>query len=279
MGLLLERIAERAATNPLLWLEHFAYSGRLLAGGAIPWHDPAAFLAYYRKAQSLLKPGVAAVPLDPFFAARLADDAGLRAEMAGQRRVELALKTMLAAAGPRALLATIVKAVRSACGSQPLVLTLPSPRCWLEWTGALPPDSAGPPATRSGDAADAAAMYLADFLRIFAELRVDGLLVEDTPSRAPAAEASWYQPIIGVARHYRWDVGVMSALETAAAAGWDYCIGGAAMPPGVIGGVMLSDEFWAGEAPPALAGIGFYFARVPAAALPERVLERVAVLW
>ena len=58
---------------------------------------------------------------------------------------------------------------------------MPSPSRWL----AISVEQAGKPAAPPDpDSADTAAMYLADFLRIFATAPVDGLLLDEGPTSA-----------------------------------------------------------------------------------------------
>ncbi len=280
---LVERIAAGAKTKPLLWLDHFGYSARVLAGGSIPWLDAAEFLAYYCKAHRLLRPGVAPLPLEGFFDAWLTAHPSLVAGMAGKRRVGFALKTLLSAEGPRSLLSEIAAAARDSLASTPLVITAPSPRRLIAWAHARANDVADLAEVEvSGDDVESASMYVADFLRTFAESRVDALLLEETSGRGPrsAEEVGRYQPVINVARHYRWDVGLKvpdSAFAPGTEQGIDFCIANARW--GGVGSVILDEAFWAGEPAPPVPGTGFYFARVPEDAAPEDVLARLATLW
>ena len=64
-----------AAGTPPLWLAADAYAGRLLANDNPPWLDSAEYIAWHRKATSLLKPGVAAFAVAPVVAAWIDHDA------------------------------------------------------------------------------------------------------------------------------------------------------------------------------------------------------------
>ena len=279
MGALAERVAERAGGKPLLWLDHFAYSGRLLAAGRIPWLDAAAFAAWLRTAQRLLRSGVAALPLADFFAAWLDAHPELAAAMAARTRPGFALKTLLAAEEPRALLGEIVRAVRDGHPTLPVALMIPSPGRWLAWAHDLAGAGTIEPAA---DDVEAAAMYVAGWLRTFAGAGVDALLLEEPPGRGPAlaAEVLLHQPVINVAHHYRWDVGIEAlgaSFVPGPEQGIDFCITDVSAGSG-LRGIVLGDAFWAGEPPPPASGACFYFARVPADAVPERVLERLGPL-
>ncbi len=272
-------------TRPLLWLDHFEYSGALLARDEIPWLEPAALLAYYRTAHGLLRPDVAVLPVQRVFEAWLAAHPELAGEMAGKRRPGFALRTLLAASGPRALLAEIAAALREGWASAPLFVAAPAPRRWLSWAHARAHGQAAETEV-GGDDAESAAVYVADFLRTFADCRIDGLLLEEAPAQGPTSqdEVGWYRPVLNVARHYRWEVGIeLSGSSTASGAatgalGVDFLVGDRELTGRIVGAV-LDAAFWAGTPAPSLGGPGLYFARVPRGALPERVLERLATLW
>ena len=116
-------------------------------------------------------------------------------------------------------------------GPVPLVLTVPTPGRWLVAAAQQAGSDPGPP-----DAAQAetAAIYSADFLRIFADTGVDGLLLDE--GRVPAGELihpEAYRPVLNVAGHYEWPV----LIQTDAAAAW---------PHGPVPGVAV----WLGSDPP-----------------------------
>ena len=106
MAAFLEQVA--ASDSKLLWLDDADYSAALLAGGAPPWLDATAYVAWRRKAQSLLKSNVIAVPVARIFSSWLANDAPLRAASGAKTRANFPLKTMLAAADLRRYLAEII---------------------------------------------------------------------------------------------------------------------------------------------------------------------------
>ena len=92
-------------------------------------------------------------------------------------------------------------ATAAGSGATPVVLSMPSP-------APLAPRqrrTRRPAGRRAADPdrADTAAMYLADFLRIFATSPVDGLLLDEGPT--PAADLMHpdaYRPVLNVADHY-----------------------------------------------------------------------------
>lgn len=269
-----------------LWLDSTAYAGRLLAGGRIPWLDATACAAWQRKAQGLLHSDVLAVPLAEPIAAWLAANRELAEAMAAKPRTTYALKTLLADEALRAHLVALVAALRGAVGALPLVLQLPSPRRWIALAHAQAHGGAEVPQI-GADEIDSAAVLVADFLRSFGESAVDGLLLDEAAGDEPAdaEQLAWYQPVLNVAAHYRWDVGLRLPEAVAfagAVAGYAYVIAprvlsGAAPAP--LAGLSVPEAFWrAGTAAPTPAAGRFRHAQIPADSVPEQVLERIAAL-
>jgi hypothetical protein len=155
---------------------------------------------------------------------------------------------------------------------------MPSPSRWL----AISAEQAGKPiAPPDPDSADTAAMYLADFLRIFATAPVDGLLLDEGPTSASdltAADA--YRPVLNVAEHYKWPVLMCSETDAwphgpiSGVGGWV----GSAPPDRAAGtwGLRASDDFWSGGDP--VGAPDLVLAVVPARADPEAVMARVRAL-
>src|SRR5262249_9164480 len=151
----------------------------LLANGNAPWLDTAAFVAWQRKSMGLLKPDVATLPLAPAIDAWLAANPALRAAMAAKSRIVFALKTLLADEPLRAHLVELARGLGAAV-NQPLALVMPSPRAWI---ASAYRQAHGSDAEVSEDDVDSASVYIADFLRVFGDVRVDGLLLDDaTPT-------------------------------------------------------------------------------------------------
>ena len=273
--------AAAVASPPMLWLDSTAYAGRLLAGGQIPWLDAAAFIAWQRKAQGLLKSDVIMLPMATCCAAWLSAHASLSEAMAAGRRAVFPLKTLLADEGLRGQLVEILQGLRSSFPKSVLALVLPSPRQWLALAHAQA-HGAEPPVEMGGDEVESAAVFIADFLRSFGDCGVDVLLLEEAPGREPAssAELEWYRPVFNVAAHYRWDCGLMlpeAAHDPGAVDGLHFLMAPRALG-GAPTGILLPDEFWSGGAAAALAPGQFRFARIPEQAHPESVLDRLAVL-
>jgi hypothetical protein len=268
MGAFAERLARGERPR---WIERTEYCGRLLAGGDIPWADVGGFISWQRQAEGLIKSDVTVFPLAVFCAAWIAAHPELGEAMRQKSRTLHALKTMLADEAMRRHIGECLSALGDAKGSRMLVLAMPSPGDWIGIARAQA--GAGPASDIGIDEMETAAMYVADFLRAFAETKLDALLLEEgeTPG-----EAAVYQPVLNLAGHYNWDVGLLSdgAKKTKGIA---FVIAAEGVP-GVPTGIAQSDAFWSGAAVTPCGADGFIYARVPAACAPETVLERLAAI-
>lgn len=274
------RLTDAAGGKRLLWLDHTAYSARLLAQGRAPWLDTAACVAWLRQAQGLLRPDVLALPLAEVAAAWIERQPGLQAAVAEKtRRAHGPLKELLAAEGLRAHAAALAVALRAAMPGAVFALALPSPR---DWAAQTLQGAGGAADAVDEDAVDAAAAVMAEFLRLFAQAGVDAVLLRE--SRAWAADETdllldLYQPVANVAHHYGWDWGLQwpeaVALPTAQGPGFTIAPESCGVAPA---GVSLPANFWQGDAPPASTAGSFDHAHIPADAHPETVLARLAEL-
>jgi hypothetical protein len=267
------------------WFDAAAYGrARLLGGGDVPWDSPADLSSFYAKIGSMFGSDAILVDVADMFTQRVAADQRLQAAMAARSRPGYALRTLLGDEQARGTAAEAVRVLAATSGSVPLVLTVPAPGRWLvaaarQAGSDLEPPDAGPP--DSGQA-ETAAMYSADFLRLFAGTGVDGLLLRE--GRVPAGELihpEAYRPVLNVADHYEWPV----LIQTDAAAAWphgpvpDVAVWlGSAGPGEAAGrwGIVADADFWDGVGPP--AGADLVLAPVPAAADPEDVMKRVRAL-
>lgn len=278
MSALLEVLSGAGARR--LWLDYSAYAGRLLAGGKIPWLQVSDYVAWQRKAQGLLKSDVVAVPLAPLVATWVEAHTELREAMAAKRRATFPLKNLLADAELRAHLVELLAALRAGSGRLPLVLCLPSPRAWVRAAHAQA-HGADEGLEVGGDEVDSAAVLVADFLRAFGESSVTALLLEERAGDEPdRAELAWYQPIVNIAAHYRWDLGLRlpeAARDIAGASGFGFVIAPKAIA-GLCSGIATPAGFWKGAPAPACPDDGFRFAEIPGDANPEKVLESLGTL-
>ncbi len=262
------------------WFDAAAYGrARLLGGGDVPWASSAELSSFFAKIGGMFRSDAVLVDLADLFAQRTAADQQLRAAMAKRSRPGYALRTLLGDEQARSTAVEAVRVLAATSGPVPLVLTVPTPGRWLVAAAQQAGSDPGPP-----DAAQAetAAIYSADFLRMFADTGVDGLLLDE--GRVPAGELihpEAYRPVLNVANYYEWPV----LIQTDAAAAWPHgpvpdialWLGSAApSQPAGRWGVVADADFWEGADPS--AGADLVLAAVPAGADPEAVMKRVRAL-
>lgn len=279
MGIFANQVA--ASDSRLLWLDDTDYSSQLLAGGAVPWLDATACVAWRRKAQSLLKSGVIALPVARICEALLASDGGLRAAMAAKSRVGFPLKTLLSSEALRRHITDLLIGLRGSFSALPLALVCPSPRAWVSdaYRFAF---GGGAPTAVGEEAVDSATVQCADFLRAFATTGIDTVLLEESLDSVPqsAGEVEWYRSVLNVGQHYRWEVGLrlpsgapFSDTMTDVA----YLI---APRSGKVAcfGETIPAEYWSGASLDGSSKPDFRFAQIPPGLQPELVLDRLACL-
>ena len=262
-----------------VWFDSLAYCHeKLLGGDQVPWASPGELTAFTGKAQGMFRSDALLVNLAELYAWRTAVESDLRTAMGARTRVGYALRTLLADEKARTVAVDAVSASSGVSGGTPVVLTMPSPSRWLSTSAEQAGQPAAPP---DPDSADTAAMYIADFLRIFATAPVDGLVLDEGPTSATdLTRADAYRPVLNVSEHYKWPVLICS--ETAAwphgpipgVAGWV----GSSSPDRAGGtwGLLATDEFWSGTDP--VGAPDLVLAVVPAEADPEPVMARVRAL-
>ena len=246
-----------------LVVDHLDYSRRvLLRGNPVPWEDPTALSNFLNQAHGLLRPDVTLLDLGEYY--RLAaDDPRLREAMAARSRTGYALRALLADAATARAVATLAATVAGTT-RLPLVLQIPSPRAWLAAT------HPGDVADLDADRVEAAAMYVADWLRGFAEVPVSAVLLDERiapgadAAALPPVDPQSYVPVTNVAAHYRWEIGLR---------------GEDTVSVGEHEGDVLGSGYWLADdaAVPDARG-AFRLAHLPADAVPETVLARLARL-
>ncbi|MGR9090923.1 MAG: hypothetical protein ACU85U_10130 [Gammaproteobacteria bacterium] len=265
--------------EPCLWLDDHAYTAHLLAHDAPPLLGIADYVAFRRQAAALLASDVTQVALDKLCAAWLHEHPDLVAAMGAKTRAVAPLRALLGNEPLRAHLAATLTALRRAFSGQPLVITLPSPRAWV----GIARDSAGVEAIAIGQAeADSASVYVAEFLRTFAECELDGILLVEALHDEPATpeELAWYQPVFNVASHFRWKTGVLLPEQTSlrdVPNGVDFLV--ARSSPGAVPTLLIQPpSIWLDDSPPASGQAPLAYAQIPHDALPEQVLAVIGIL-
>ncbi|MEH6528535.1 MAG: hypothetical protein V7718_01175 [Porticoccus sp.] len=271
-------------SSPRLWINFNDYTKKLLLGeGENPWTTPASYMAFYGQAHGLVKADVVVLDVWDLFQHWMDEDEKAIPAMAEKRRVPYALKAMLEAFAPRELLAEVITAVSNNYGGEtPIVLVVPSPRSLLVKAHKA---ATGNDAEPEEMTVDTAAMYLADFLRYFSETDLSGVLLVEDENLMPVSteELSWYQPVINVAKHYRWSVGVRLPFSDGGFKVPDD-INFSIVPAGSSAaanamGVDISQPLWEQGADGLSAGEnGFYYLSIPADVQPELVLDTLSSL-
>ncbi|NLA64602.1 MAG: hypothetical protein GX862_01435 [Leucobacter sp.] len=242
-------------SSPVMMIDAAQYAQRvLLQDSAVPWHDATEYSNHLGQAQALLKPAVAFIPLDRMLVSEMQANTELCEAMGARSRTGYAAKTLLADEAIRQkafnIVATAVKTQR-----EPVVLQLPSPHALLTMT-----DRVVDPASTTefdDDQAESTAIYLADWLRTFADLDITGIIFD---VRARSEPIGSYQPIFNTAEHYQWPIGRRRANEVQF------------VSPDTV--VQVADWSELGS----ISGPGVYFTEVPVDAVPEDVLSQLAAL-
>jgi hypothetical protein len=263
-----------------IWFDSLGYCrAKLLAGQPVPWGSPGELAGFSGKAQGMFRSDAVLVDLANLFAWRVADDPELRAAMSSRSRPGYALRTLLADEQARAVAVDAVGVASGRGDATPVVLSMPSPARWLTVSAEQAGQHAAPP---DPDRADTAAMFIADFLRIFATAPVDGLLLtESATAAADLIRPEVYRPVFNVTDHYEWPALVCTEAATAwpfgPVAGVAAWVGSAppAQPAGTWG-LFAGDDFWSGA--DAAGDPDVVLAVVPAQADPEAVMVRVRAL-
>lgn len=281
-----ERLPDAAGQGSIrVWLKSSAYTRRLLLGEAgDPWVSGAHYLAYFSQAHGLLKPDVAVLELGELYDAwNTANSGALVASLGNRRKPVTALRKLLEAEAPRKLLAEVVEAVLANLrGQTPLVLSVPSPRRWVNHANLL---TGSTDIEVTADDAEDASMYLTDLIRSVSAFPISGLLLEEgrADKDFSAEDLTRYTSIVNVVRHYRWSLALrlpndaQPAAETLA--DFDAVISPALTTAGTAAlGRDISAAFASGAAVVPLQGRQFYFAEIDPGSRPESVLETVARL-
>ena len=222
----------------------------VLQGAPVPW-EPLEHVRFLGQLSALLSPDRTLIDAGALIADALAGRPELVEAMGARSRTGYALRTLLA---DDTIGGTVFEVLRIAAGSgaRPLVLQVPSPDVWLRATAEL----AGADLDIDADDAENASVYVADWLRRFAESRVDAVVL-DARAAQRREQLADYGPITGLADHYRW--GLVLRGED-----------GAEARAGSAG--VLAPGYWRGE-DVAVPEADLLVASIPADAEPERVLQ------
>lgn len=235
-----------------------------LQGKPVPWHEPMAYANFVGQAQGVLASDLVLLSLDRFYTHRVESTGDLRQAMGARTRTGYALRTLLADAEATRL-AVELATVFTRTQRHPVVLQIPSPMQWLVRTHF---SASTDPAELDADDAENASMYVADWLRGFADLNLAAVLLDDRtvtggtpPVTVPVAT---YSPVANVTDHYRWTLAQRSEDQIEVHGTGRL---GSVVPPG----------FWLDD-DGALPDGDFLLGEIPPTAVPEFVLARIAGL-
>lgn len=271
--------------RPLIWLDYWSYTSRLLLGGApIPWFESAELDSFVRRSDALVGGDVLPVPGGDFLRTYLTSRPNLAAEMAAKRRTTYPLKTLLRDGEMRALLCRAVERVQSSVSEKPAVLCLPSPRELVAWAYESAHGRAAEEIT--ADHADAGAMYVADLLDALAGTGLSGILLEEGSGSAPSPDLDHGEAnrsLLNVAKHLRWAAGLSLPNPSGDAQNigdFAFVIGPENETVGSEGqrSFRLDASFFGEASSASLPAVEIYYALIPRDAIPESVLERCAAL-
>lgn len=275
-NLLLDNIAQGIELNkPLLWLDSEAYAAKVMRGqSSFTWTNSTELVTNYSQMQSLLKPGVAPINLMNFFAQWLSENTIALNEMAGKKRIRVAIKRFLGLEQPRKQIREIVSAL-CATLNEPVVLVLPENGELIKWAHKAANGVEVEELTEID--IDSVSVYLADFLRCFSGLDIAGVLVQVPEQTDITPELlELYSPIINVSKHYHWALGMQVSGQCTINDReeiLDFVINNQDLGCAKA----LNGDFWdKGEFKPIESG--FYFSHIDTNLQPEMVLDRLAQL-
>jgi hypothetical protein len=201
-------IQSRTEKELMIWLDYIAYANRLFAGGKPElWQDPYLLITVYSQAQGLLRSDVIHIPVNKVYESWLEANSAEIEKWMG-KRTTFVLKKMIALEEPRNILLEVLRGLTQMnSDAKPFALSLGSPQQWLQWISRIVRPSEEP--TISNDDVESAAMYLADYLRIYSTAGISAIVMEETDNLISeiSERIEFYQPILNLASHYQWSVG------------------------------------------------------------------------
>lgn len=249
---------------------------------------PATFISVFTQGEGLLKPDLLSIHVNPFYDVFLNEKKELVDSWKG-KKTSLAFKKALALEEPKVIISEIVTALKSLY-SKPLLITIDSPQKWFHQIQELITSEKAE--SLSLDDLERASMYIAEFLRSFSTLGVNAIVLrEEKKSDFSNDEVlSSYQPILNVANHYKWPLGIQfdhGILEPSDISdkvnfylfqSIDLAENSRLQDKGLSVGGGLNNDFWSGSLKETFIRKGLLFGKIPPDAEPEIVLAQLKAL-
>lgn len=273
-----------------VWINFISYANRLFAGGREDlWNNPDTFISVYSQGQGLIKSDVLSIPVENVYTDFLQREKEHIEPWMGKRPT-FVLKKLLAFEQPKKLLVDILTGLQNLYqGSQPLALVLPSSQSWLQSMHAMVRPNQD--TSISDDDIEAASMYLAEYLRGFSTLGLSAIVIREADS--PVVKLSdalpLYQPILNIAKHYQWLLGIEGSVREIEDLKneIDFFLFGSCdltdliplWKKGLTIGGGLNREFWMESINEIeKSQIGLTYGKIPEDAEPEKVLSKLQEL-
>ncbi|MER2105915.1 MAG: hypothetical protein ABS949_03170 [Solibacillus sp.] len=143
------------------------------------------------------------IPVEPVYVNYL-KKGDFAQEWAGKKPTFL-LKKLLVLEEPKQFMHEVLTSIQTThLATTPVVIVLPSPQCWLKQLQQVV--NPGQDARISEDDVEIAAMYMAEYVRLFSTLGIAAIVLDE--KQLPLGMLPLYQPLFNVARHYQWLVGL-----------------------------------------------------------------------
>jgi hypothetical protein len=277
-------------TKPIVWIDFINYANRLFAAGRNNlWSNEDTFISVYSQGQSLLKSDILSIPIHNFFQTWLSGNMDLL-QIYAAKKTTFVLKKILAAEEPKRVIKSVLSGFENLYnGSKPVALVVPSPQLWLAWLDSIMCPQQAP--SFGENEIEAAAMYLAEYLRDYSTSGLSSIVLEETENSPVDGTGigSLYKPMINIARHYQWSTGLLIDGTLNKELKYDdeidfYLIKGSDLP--VLDpllnkkdsiGIGLNEQFWSGQ-PINHETTNFVYGAIPENADPETVLSQLMLI-
>lgn len=275
-----------------VWINFIPYANRLFAAGREDlWNNPDTFISVYSQGQGLIQSDLLSIPVEDVYLDLLQREKELIEHWNGKRPT-FALKKLLALEEPKQYVIDVLTGLKNLYqNSQPFVLVLPSSQSWLRMIHAkIRPNE---DFSVTDDDIEAVSMYLAEYLRNFSTLGLSGIVIDETclPSVNVSKALPLYQPVLNVAKHYQWMVGMevqdlseqlqdsLNEIDFALSAHGGIVDLVPLWEKGMMVGGGLNRAFWM-ESSNRIeqSNTGFTYGKIPEDTEPEKVLARLQEL-